>query len=494
MLLCSCTLVLYAMRIKTRLILSFGFFVLLILVWGGISSYLNFKLTSLLTKSIALSRSLSFWRELDFAFSRQSRTIDYFLLFGTSSEKESFNTQSTMINKKLENFLEKKLIAVTDYSKDTMSNWQKNYFEYTATINRLFGVIDGVVIKYFEKNIEPLQKNLFAEISSNIKLYEEEINLVEKEIKNISNTSIIFSMLSGILAFVIAVLLSIVLFRSISTPLRALEIGAKIIGGGDMNYRIAMKNAPPEIKTLSDNFNVMVENLSKLQLQIVQMDRMSSIGQLSGGVAHEINNPLTGVLGQAQLLLEKLPENSPYRPHIQKIESAAQRCRKIVRSLLDFSRDKDYNFVHADVIEILDETIGLLSSEIQQKNIIIRREINPMPKIKISQSHIHQVFLNIITNSIYAMKGGGTLSISTKVNKNFVEISIRDTGVGIKKEYLNHIFDPFFTTKNIGEGTGLGLTVCYGIIQQHNGSIAAESPGEGKGTTITIKLPYCSVP
>lgn len=477
------------MRIKTRLILSFGFFVLLILVRGGISSYLSLRLKSLLTKSIVNSQTLSFWRETDFAFSRQSRTIDYYLLFETAAEKESFNTQGILIYKKLKNFLEKEGGDVSDYSKDKISEWQKSYSEYVVVVNRLFAASATSPLNYFEKNIEPIQKNLSAMISSNIKFYEERINEIEKEIETLSRTSIIFTVSSGILAFGMAVFLSIALFRSISEPLHTLESGAKIIGGGDLNYRIVLKNAPPEVKTLADNFNAMVENLSKLQLQIVQMDRMSSIGQLSGGVAHEINNPLTGVLGQAQLLLQKLPPDSPYRNHVVKIESAAQRCRKIVRSLLDFSRDKDYNFVSADVIKTLDETLDLLSSEIQQKNIIIKKEISPMPQIKISQSHIHQVFLNIITNSIYAMKNGGTITISARADNNSAIISIKDTGIGIKKEYINHIFDPFFTTKDIGEGTGLGLTVCYGIIQKHNGSISAYSEGEGKGTTITIKLP-----
>ncbi len=179
---------------------------------------------------------------------------------------------------------------------------------------------------------------------------------------------------------------------------------------------------------------------------------------------------------------------------IVKIESAAQRCRKIVRSLLDFSRDKDYNFAPTDINQIIEETLDLLSSELQSKSIIVKKDLKPVPKVMASPSHMHQVALNIMTNATQAMKtGNGTLLVSTYRSGQEVAISIKDTGIGIKKEHINHIFDPFFTTKDIGQGTGLGLTICYGIIQKHSGSITASSPGEGKGTEIIIRLPIAKI-
>jgi len=485
------------MRIRTRFTLSFGIFVIMVLAVASSNLVMNYTLKNLMDRSIQYAKILSFWREMDFAFSRQKRTLDYYLMFSTPAERESFTTQSSLLEKKIVEFTEKNSILLESASIYEIKNWQGKYQEYTTAVDKILSSAtessaEGQ-IKYFERKVEPLLKELSSNISEHIQKYQDRIDSIQNNISSSTNRSILFSIISGITAFLLAIYLSISLFRTISQPLRLLEKGAEIIGQGDLSHKIIIKNAPPELKTLADNFNSMVENLAKLQLQVVQMDRMSSIGQLSGGVAHEINNPLTGVLGQAQLLLEKLPEDSPYRSHIVKIENAAQRCRRIVRSLLDFSRDKDYNFIPTDVNQILEETLELISSELQTKNIVVNKKISPtIPKITASPSHLHQVFLNIMTNALQAMKSsGGTLTIKTawQQNTNEVEISIKDTGIGIKKEHINHIFDPFFTTKDIGQGTGLGLTICYGIIQKHNGSIKAFSEGENKGAEIIVKLP-----
>jgi len=222
----------------------------------------------------------------------------------------------------------------------------------------------------------------------------------------------------------------------------------------------------------------------------LQMDRMASIGELAGGVAHEINNPLTGILGQSQLLLGKLAPDNPFRASVEKIETAAQRCRVIVRSLLDFARDKDYKFRPSSLPEIIEGTLGLMETEINSKKIQLRKFIsNDLPLISISHGHIQQVFLNIITNAIHAMKDGGYLTISANKNSGHLDVSFRDTGIGIKAEHLPHVFDPFFTTKDIGEGSGLGLSVSYGIIKKHKGDIIAKSDGENRGTEFIVTLP-----
>jgi len=482
------------MRIKNRFIISFGIFVVMVISLAASNLAMNFTLKNLLDRSIEYARILSFWRELDFAFKRQQRTLDYYLMFSSPAERESFTTQSSLVEKKINEFMEKNSRIIESNSTTEINTWKEKYSAYTAAVGKILataGAPPEGQIKFFEQKIEPLLKQLSDDIASRISFYSDRIDSIQSDISVRTSRSIIFAMASGIAAFLLAVYLSISLFRTISNPLRLLEQGAEIIGRGELSHRIILKKAPPELKTLADNFNSMVENLSKLQLQVVQMDRMSSIGQLSGGVAHEINNPLTGVLGQAQLLLEKLPEDSPYRPHIVKIENAAQRCRRIVRSLLDFSRDKDYNFIPTDVNQIIEETLELISSELQTKNIVVSKKFSQLPRITASPSHLHQVFLNIMTNAIQAMKNsGGTLTVETGFyDSNSVEISIKDTGTGIRKEHLNHIFDPFFTTKDIGQGTGLGLTICYGIIQKHNGTIQALSEGENKGAQIIVRLP-----
>ncbi|MDI6757917.1 MAG: HAMP domain-containing sensor histidine kinase, partial [Endomicrobiia bacterium] len=473
----------------TRLTISFGIFVALVFSIAALNLYMSAVLRDKLDASISYSRVLSFWKETDFAFARQRRTIDYYLMFATAAERESFNTQGLLIIKKMDDFLER---GGPDSEGKDITAWRDSYRDYASWVNKMFATQTAAEtpIKYFEQRVEPLMKALSEDISSRINDYSRSIEAVENDIAIRTRKSFMFSVTGGLAALLLAIYLSVSLFRSISLPIRMLERGAEIIGAGDLTHIIVLNNAPPELKTLADNFNSMVTNLAKLQLQVVQMDRMSSIGQLSGGVAHEINNPLTGVLGQAQLLLEKLPEDSPYRPHIAKIESAAQRCRKIVRSLLDFSRDKNYNFTPTDMNQIVEETIELLSSELQSKSIVVTKKLNAVSKVLASPSHMHQVVLNVMTNAIHAMKErGGTLSVSTYRAAADVMVSIKDTGIGIRKEHINHIFDPFFTTKDIGQGTGLGLTICYGIVQKHSGVITASSDGENKGAEIIIRLP-----
>ncbi|MGA2090276.1 MAG: ATP-binding protein [Endomicrobiales bacterium] len=284
--------------------------------------------------------------------------------------------------------------------------------------------------------------------------------------------------------------LIVVVIRSIIQPLNMLQKGAKIIGEGNLNHHIAI-DSKDEIGALAQTINQMVRDLKILQIKIIQIDRMISIGHLAGGVAHEINNPLTGVLGQAQLLLEQIPAEHPFRTSVVKIESAAQRCRQITRALLDFASEKDYKFQRADINTLIDGALDFTRIEMELNNIKLIKNTNQLlPAVRVSPMHIQQVFFNIITNAIQSMPHGGKLSItSTPAEKNTVEIYFSDTGNGISGLHLSHVFDPFFTTKDIGHGTGLGLTVSYGIVHRHGGNIVVNSDGEGLGATIIVTLP-----
>ncbi|MDO8734889.1 MAG: PAS domain S-box protein, partial [Elusimicrobiota bacterium] len=213
-----------------------------------------------------------------------------------------------------------------------------------------------------------------------------------------------------------------------------------------------------------------------LYLQLLKSDRLASVGELASGLAHEIGNPLQTVLGNADLLLmdnEKSEE-------LKAIKDAALHARTIIKNLLDFSRQGEMIFVKEDIHSLIDKTILLYGKQLELKNIkVIRKYQTDLPKITVSPSHIEQVFLNIITNAQKSMPKGGTLTITTNVAanvnsqtvdlhqplQNYIEISFKDTGIGIPKENLLRLFEPFFTTKK--DGTGLGLSVSYGIVKQH---------------------------
>jgi two-component system, NtrC family, sensor kinase len=207
-------------------------------------------------------------------------------------------------------------------------------------------------------------------------------------------------------------------------------------------------------------------------------------------VAHEINNPLTGVLTFSSLLLKKVDEDHPWKKDLETIVQQTSRCRNIVKGLLDFARQRKPDKKHWDINALLDTTLTLLEKQAPFQNIQIIKDFKrELPKLLIDGDQIQQVFMNIILNAADAMAGnGGTLRIKTESKDGTVEVSFSDTGCGIPKDHLSKLFDPFFTTKTTGKGTGLGLAISYGIIQSHNGDIKVESEA-GKGSTFRIKLP-----
>jgi signal transduction histidine kinase len=224
------------------------------------------------------------------------------------------------------------------------------------------------------------------------------------------------------------------------------------------------------------------------QMQIGQSEKLASVGRLVAGIAHEINNPLTGVLTFSHLLKEKL-ENHEDLKDIDIILQETTRVRDIVKGLLDFARQSPSTKESININEIIQQLLKLIKSQREFKDIkIIEKYEEDLPEFTGDKNQLQQVFLNLLLNSAEAIPETGTITISTSASKDRIEVTINDTGCGIKDEDMDKIFDPFYTTKPVGKGTGLGLSVSYGIIQQHSGDIKCESK-EGIGTTFTILLP-----
>ena len=235
----------------------------------------------------------------------------------------------------------------------------------------------------------------------------------------------------------------------------------------------------------------MQQKLTEKQMELIQSEKMASLGKLAAGVAHEINNPLSGVVIYANLVMEELPENSQMREDVERIVSETTRCKTIVRELLDFARGDDADCEAANVNRLIKEGIRLLHSQSIFHNIEIDLDLeSDIPSVNASAVRLNQVIWNLTLNAAEAMSGGGILKIQTQhlPMEDTVRIIVSDTGCGIPKEIQSKIFDPFFTTKEIGKGTGLGLSICYRILKDCGGTIEVES-GEGKGTTFRIDLP-----
>jgi two-component system, NtrC family, sensor kinase len=237
---------------------------------------------------------------------------------------------------------------------------------------------------------------------------------------------------------------------------------------------------------------VVIENVTEraqLEEQLVQREKLSSIGLLAAGVAHEVNTPLAGISSYTQMLLQQVPETDSKRKMLEKIQTQTLRASGIVNNLLNFSRTGDTQFREIDLNRVLDDTLQLLEPQLRNSKFEIARNYGAeLPAAYGNASKLQQVFMNLVLNARDAMPAGGRLTINTRLVDTSLVVDLRDTGIGIAPENIARIYDPFFTTKEVGQGTGLGLALSYGIIQEHSGRIFVESrPGEG--THFTIKLP-----
>jgi two-component system NtrC family sensor kinase len=223
----------------------------------------------------------------------------------------------------------------------------------------------------------------------------------------------------------------------------------------------------------------------------MKSERLASVGRLAAGIAHEINNPLGGILLFSRLLLRSCQSDGVERENLERIVNDATRCQDIVQGLLDFSRQREPTTEPLNLNDVVQKGTSLLENQAIFHNINMVKHLQPdLPPARADAAQMQQVFVNIIMNAAEAMEGEGTLTISTRSlpADRHVEVSFTDTGCGIPEESLGHLFEPFFTTKEVGRGTGLGLSVSHGIVESHGGTIRVTSR-IGEGTTFVVCLP-----
>ncbi len=295
----------------------------------------------------------------------------------------------------------------------------------------------------------------------------------------------------------------------ITAPLSELRAVAEAVGNGDYNQKVHVPSGD-ELGKLAYAFNHMTKNirqshaelqktvqtLKATQAQLIQSEKLSAVGEFVAGVAHELNNPLTSVIGFAELL-KQVDLHPKHRSYVQYIVKSTERCHKIVQGLLSFARQHPPERVLLNVNDMVGAVLEILAYEMRTSNIEIEREFaKKIPKILGDSHQLQQVILNILNNARQAIEthsSSGRIRISTEGTASHVRIICEDNGPGISAENLNKIFDPFFTTKPIGKGTGLGLSLCYGIVREHGGTISAHSK-PGRGATFTIELPAQAEP
>ena len=324
------------------------------------------------------------------------------------------------------------------------------------------------------------------------------VGLLEQKYVDIRRDTVLIFLAITLLGALACMALSYFIARRISVPISRLASASREVAKGNLDAKVQITSSD-ELGELADAFNVMAVALKERDerlrdfatKKIMESERLALIGQLSANVAHELNNPLQGIVTYSHLLLERQPREDSTTEFIQKIAIQANRCRDIIRGLLDFSRQRKPDKTVCNVNSVLQECVSLVKDQALFHNIQLEESLqDDIPMAVIDPSQIERVFMNMIINAAEAMEDGGRLSLATHYDPahRLIEVEFRDTGQGIPEENLERIFDPFFTTKDAGHGTGLGLAISYGIIKEHRGSISVESVA-GQGTTFTIRLP-----
>ena len=236
----------------------------------------------------------------------------------------------------------------------------------------------------------------------------------------------------------------------------------------------------------------LVDKLQSTQDELLRAEKLTSLGQLSASIAHEINNPLAGVLVYTQLLSKKVTGDTFNKEdalqYLSKMESEVSRCSKIIRNILDFAHQTEPKLRLVNINQVLEQAFSLVGHQAQLQNIEVVTELSPsLPKVTADFDQLQQVFTNLTLNAIQAMPDGGRLTLRSSAMDSEVRVDVQDTGCGISKENLAKLFTPFFTTKEKGKGVGLGLAVVHGIIERHRGKVKVQSE-VGTGTTFSVYL------
>lgn len=348
------------------------------------------------------------------------------------------------------------------------------------------------------------------------------LDQIDNEIRSTTLT-IMFMALGFIL--LAAILVSLLVQRAVYRPLADLKDGAARLAEGDLEKKIPVRGRD-EFGQLAESFNAMTDALrhsrAELQewgytleqkvkdatheLQLAQAEaarseKLASVGLLAAGIAHELNNPLTGVLTFSHLVRKQMPDGSPEADDLDLVIKETKRCAVIIRRLLDFAREKTPEKKFSDLNSLVDQTVQLIKKSAQIAEIDIILDLDPsLPEVWIDEDLVKQVIMNLLVNAQHATDGGGSVTVRTRVNQPqhtveedatilpMAEITVADTGCGIPEENLQRIFDPFFTTKGVGKGTGLGLSVSHGTIAAHGGMFEVDSE-VGVGSEFRIYLP-----
>ena len=460
----------------------------LFLFMGGAMWFLNYY------KHYVLNQKLQILEKKDDLFNTilEARRYEknYFLYMETNSLEDSLSYAHQA---------EEKLVKIIEnygrYTLDkNLQNKLNNLRQYEKALAALLVLhqkkgspaTDPDLIETFsgrQKIIRTLARNITEDM-------EKILNQERRYVNQLIGESRIYHLLALVGIFALSILTVLIFIFNVNRPLKSIENGIHKIVEGDYKNIPAISTGD-EFESLVASLNNMISELNKRSDQLVQSEKMASLGTLTSGVAHELNNPLNNISTSIQILLEELEDaDLEYKKRLlTETEGQIQRARDIVRALLEFSRERSFSLHQVNFKDLVDSTLKLIRGEVPT-HVQLTIEVPDDIQGKVDPRRIEQVLINLILNGIQAMQDGGVLSIRAcrEINEAGFRFEVSDTGKGIPPQDLVKIFDPFFTTKDVGKGSGLGLSVSHGIIEQHGGRIEVKSE-VGKGTTFTVFLP-----
>jgi len=474
------------MGISLRRKISFIFvvFILICIMLWLVNDYRN----NLLAKKIQIIDSQSTFLNTILEARRYEK--NFFLYYDISDLKQAFHYLISS-----EKILNKNNAIL--YSEPTLAaRLEKSYkklLEYKSSIEKL---LEMHRLNAFSK--EAAQKETYPEFQDSIrtlgKQITDDIEKIVKQERFQANTMInkgrIYLFIMAIVILTSSIIIAIFLFFSVNRPLKSIEEAIEKIVKGDYT-NIDIKIDSIEFVSLVTSLNNMINELNKRSEQLIQSKKLASLGTLTSGVAHELNNPLNNISSSIQIVLEELEDdNIEFKKGLLiEAEKQVDRARDTIKSLLEFSRETTYKPIQVNFKDLVNKTFRLIKGEVPT-NVKLDLDLSDDIFIFADPQRIQQILINLILNGVHAMEKGGVLSIRANIDieKNEVCFQIQDTGKGIPASHLSKIFDPFFTTKEVGKGSGLGLSVTHGIIEQHGGRINVESK-VNEGTTFSVYLP-----
>lgn len=404
-----------------------------------------------------------------------------FLLYGSD---EDLNESRKFAQAGLE-LLDKTIPEINDLKVVPLLNqikWELGGYEQLM-VRMPPGHIDSSVLSGIEVQLREHGKSL-VDLSQRLVSFERErILRIVASLETLLLLSLGFTIIGG-------GLLIPLISRKIVRPLRYIEKTTHRIASGDFRP-IEVYDTRDETQRVVEGFNRMISELEKRQDQLLQAKKLSSLGTLTSGIAHQLNNPLNNISTSCQILLEEFDNSDAQfsRKMLNNIEHEVHRARDIVRGLLEFSRIREFCLAPTPLFQVVERAVKLISSHVPP-GVEILLDVPQDLSLNLDAQRMQQVFLNLIENAILAIEPPGQITIKAEFDPadKQVLILVEDTGKGIPEGELGKIFDPFFTTREVGAGTGLGLSVVFGIVQKHRGSIAVDSR-EGEGTRFSMRFP-----